>query len=102
MNHITLITQKDNYELINEIKKTGCDVTELKDNNFDGDPTMLTLLIAITPVIVDKLGKVIEAIIQNPSNGKIKINGLEIEGFTYEETINLLDKISTQKEVDER
>lgn len=31
--------------------------------------------------------------LQNPSKRKIKIKGLEIEGFTYEETMKLIDKI---------
>ena len=58
-------------------------------------------MIAITPNIVIQLGEIIRTIIQNPSKGKIKINGVEIEGFTYEETMNFLDKIALGRENNE-
>ena len=89
-----------------QFKKTiingiNCNIVELKDNNFDGDTTLLAFLIAITPNIVIQLGEIIRTIIQNPSKGKIKINGVEIEGFTYEETMNFLDKIALGRENNE-
>ena len=87
--------------LINKINGINCNIVELKDNNFDGDTTLLAFLIAITPNIVIQLGEIIRTIIQNPSKGKIKINGVEIEGFTYEETMNFLDKIALGRENNE-
>lgn len=98
MNDIIFLVQDNDYELIEKIKDINCNVKELKDNNFDGDTTMLALLIAITPTIATQLGEIIKTIIQNPSKGKIKINGIEIEGFTYDETMNLIDKIVNNKE----
>lgn len=96
MNDIIILVQENEYELINKIKRVCGSVTELKDSNFDGDSSILTFLIAITPVVVTQLGGIIQTLIQNPSKGKVKINGTEIEGFTYEETIKLLDSISMQ------
>ena len=101
MNDVIILVQEDDYELINKINGINCNIVELKDNNFDGDTTLLAFLIAITPNIVIKLGEIIRTIIQNPSKGKIKINGVEIEGFTYEETMNFLDKIALGRENNE-
>lgn len=96
MSDIVFLVRENEYELINKIKDVCGSVSELKDSNFDGDSSLLALIITITPIMVTQLGEVIKTLIQNPSKGKIKINGIEIEGFTYEETLNLLDKVSTQ------
>lgn len=96
MNDIIILVQEEDYELIKMIKRMDSSVEELKDNNFDGDTTMLAFLISITPRIITELGEIVRTIIQNPSKGKIKINGVEIEGFTYEETMNFLDKIVSE------
>lgn len=93
MSDIIFLVQESDYELIERIKGINCNVMELKDNNFDGDTTVLALLITITSTIVTQLGEIIKTMIQNPSKGKIKINGIEIEGFTYDETMNLIDKM---------
>ena len=96
MNDIVILVQENEHELINKIKDVCVSVSELKDSNFDGDSSLLALLITVTPIIVTQLGEVIKTLIQNPSKGKIKIKGFEIEGFTYEETLDLLEKVSTQ------
>lgn len=96
MKDIIILVREEEEELISKVKQICVDATELKDNNFDGDSSLIALLVTLTPIIVTQLGEVIKTLIQNPSKGKIKVNGIEIEGFTYEETIKLLDRISAQ------
>lgn len=94
--------QENETELLEKIRKECNSATELKDSNFDGDSPIIALLITITPIIVTQLGEIIKTLIQNPSKGKIKINGIEIEGFTYDETIKLLNKLSAENDEDEQ
>lgn len=102
MNDIIFLIQENESELLEKIRKECNGVIELKDSNFDGDSSIIALLITITPIIVTQLGEVIKTLIQNPSKGKIKINGIEIEGFTYDETIKLLNKFSGENDEDEQ
>lgn len=98
MKDIIILVDEKSPELVEKVKKVEGISTELRDNNFDGDQTMLAFLITVTPVVITQLAGIIKIIIQNSSKGKIKIDGIEIEGFTYEEVMEILEKISKTKE----
>lgn len=97
MKDIIFFINEEEHELIQSIKRINSDVVELKDYNFDGNSTLIALLISIAPVAITQLGEIIKTIVQNPSKGKIKVDGIEIEGFTYEETMKLLHNIIKSK-----
>ena len=98
MKRILIELNKNQTELANKVKSLNCEIKEMTISHFNADPTIMSFLIVVTPVVVTQLGKIIRTIISTPSNGKVKIEGLEIEGFSYEETVSLLSIIAKNNE----
>ena len=98
MNKILIELNENQRELANKIKSLNCEIQEMTINHFNADPTIISLLVVITPVVVTQLGEIIKAIISTPSKGKVKIEGVEIEGFSYKETVELLSIMAKNNE----
>lgn len=94
MNDILILISKEDNELINMIKNVKGNVKKIEEENFDGDPSFVAFLITITPAILKTLEKIIKIISSDKTRGKIKIKGIEIEGFTFDETMQLLRELT--------
>ena len=98
MKKILIELNENEKELANKIKSLNCEIQEMTINHFNADPTIISFLVVITPVVVKQLGEIIKAIISTPSKGKVKMEGVEIEGFSYEETVELLSIMAKKNE----
>lgn len=97
-----LIELNENQKVMaDEIRTLNCEIEEMKINHFDADPTVISFLIVVTPVVVKQLAEIIKIMISSPSKGKVKIEGVEIEGFSYHETLELLNVIARKNEEEE-
>lgn len=90
MNKILIELNENQKELANKVKSLNCEIQEMTISHFNADPTIISFLVVVTPVVVTQLGEIIKTIISTPSKGKVKMEGVEIEGFSYEETVKLL------------
>ena len=94
MKKILIELNEDQKEITEQIRALDCEIEDITISHFNADPTVISFLIAVTPTVVIQLGEIIKAIVNNPSKGKVKIEGVEIEGFSYEETIELLNIVA--------
>lgn len=100
MKKVLIEIYENQHEMVEKIKSLNCEMEKMTISHFNADPTIISFLIVVTPVIVTQLGKIIKTIISNPSKGRVKMDGFEIEGFTYEETLELLN-IAAKKNSEE-
>lgn len=98
MRKVLIELKESQLEIVNRIKALNCELEEMTINHFDADPTTLSFLIGVTPIVVTQLGEIIKLIIGSKSKGKVKIEGIEIEGFSYEETMEILNIIAEKNE----
>lgn len=96
MNYILIELNENQEEIANQIRSLNCKIEDMTISHFNADPTVVSFLIAVTPVVVTQISEIIKTIVSNPSKGKVKIGGVEIEGFSYDETLELL-KLVAQK-----
>lgn len=98
MKKILIELNENQKEIANQIRALDCEIEDMTINHFNADPTVISFLIVVTPVVVTQLGEIIKTIVSNPSKGKVKMEGVEIEGFSYEETIELLNIVAKKNE----
>ena len=94
MKKLLIELNEDQEEIANQIRALDCEIEDMTVNHFNTDPTVISFLIVVIPIVVTQLGEIIKTIVSNPSKGKVKIEGVEIEGFSYEETIELLSIVA--------
>lgn len=98
MKKLLIELNEDQEEIANQIRALDCEIEDMTVNHFNADPTVISFLIVVIPIVVTQLGEIIKTIVSNPSKGKVKIEGVEIEGFSYEETIELLNIVAKKNE----
>lgn len=96
-NMLTVEFLSEDTQSLAELKSLPTEIKEYKTKHFDADPVIVTLLVSITPIVVNQLGKVIISIINKNKNVKVKYKGMEIQGLSADQILKLLDKISADK-----
>jgi len=73
-------------------------IEKFETKNFDLDSNTIALLIAVSPVIVTELARVITSAIEKKKNIKVKLKGMEFEGLSKEDVIGLLQELAGASE----
>lgn len=89
---------KTELELIDKVCSLNCEITTIKNKNFTADANIVTLIVAVTPCVLDALVSIITLLTEKNKNVKIKCDNIEISGLDKADILELLDELAKRKE----
>ena len=94
---LSVQVQKDDVAFREQLKKAPGASQELETSSFDGQSEIVTVLLALTPVVVAFLGKVISDQIKARRYVKVVYRGMQIQGLSDENATRLIEKLLEKK-----
>lgn len=89
---------EEDEELIGEIETLPVMVQRYTTKHFDADTVFVSLLVSVLPSVVMQISNIIVSIMERNKNIKVKYEGVEIQGLSKEDIIELLNKVACKKE----
>lgn len=69
---------------------------------FDGAPTVLSILVAITPLLAPHISNILKSLIEKNKNVKVIHNGTEYSGMSPKEIAQLIKQISNKDNINSK
>lgn len=90
MDKLTLLLAEEDYELKTEIENLGGKLQESRSEFFNGDISLITILIEVTPGLIAGLAPIIVASQTKYKKSQFKYKGIELNGYSADEVEKIL------------
>lgn len=81
----------DENEISDELQRVNCEIVKMiRVNHFNGQEILLYLLTFSGGVFISEMVKVFTKIVEKDSAKSVKVNGIEIKGYSFAQTEKLL------------
>lgn len=98
-NLIITIEQLSNIDLFEkELNPVLTDYEKIVSKGFDGGDTVMYLLSVGGGVIVTQIANILANLIKRNDSKKVKINDIEVSGFSSKETIRIINELLTKND----